>query len=82
MHACTHTHVHCLLLQTFIKVANYQHMMPTRYTLDVDLKSLITNEAVENSSKRTEARKVSARVSTLPPGYVTISLVWLTLSVM
>ena len=48
-------------------------MMPTRYTLDVDLKSLITNEAVESSSKRTEARKVSACVATLPAKYVTIS---------
>jgi len=82
VHACcTHSHVHCLLLQTFIKVANYQHMMPTRYTLDVDLKSLITNEAVENSSKRTEARKVSAHVSTFPAEYVTISMVWLTIGV-
>jgi hypothetical protein len=74
-----------LLLQTFIKVANYQHMMPTRYTLDVDLKGLITNEAVENSSKRTEARKVSAQTSgfvTLPAKYVTISMVWLTLGAM
>ena len=33
--------------------------MPTRYTLDVDLKSVVTQEAIENSSKRTEARKVS-----------------------
>ncbi|DBA99054.1 hypothetical protein WJX82_011733 [Trebouxia sp. C0006] len=49
-------------VKTFIKVANYQHMMPTRYTLDVDLKSLITNEAVENSSKRTEARKEAKKL--------------------
>lgn len=48
-----------LLLQTFIKVANYQHIMPTRYTLDIDLKSIVTQEALENSSKKTEARKVS-----------------------
>ena len=54
-------------------------MMPTRYTLDVDLKSLITSEAVENSSKRTEARKVSAHVSILPAENVTISVVQLTL---
>lgn len=46
------------LLQTFIKVANYQHIMPTRYTLEVDLKNLVTNEALDNSTKRTEARKV------------------------
>ena len=45
-------------LQTFLKVVNYQHLMPTRYTLDVDLKSLVTADVVENSSKRIEVRKV------------------------
>ena len=52
-----------MLVQTFIKVANYQHIMPTRYTLDVDLKSIVTQEALENSSKRTEARKVRFKCS-------------------
>ena len=32
--------------------------MPTRYTLDVDLKSLVTADVVENSTKRIETRKV------------------------
>lgn len=59
---CSFASIASLLLQTFIKVANYQHIMPTRYTLDVDLKSVVTQEAVENSSKRTEARKVSLRM--------------------
>jgi large subunit ribosomal protein L27e len=44
-------------LKTFTKVVNYQHMMPTRYTLDADLKSVITHESLENGSKRTEANK-------------------------
>ena len=44
--------------QTFLKVVNYQHLMPTRYTLDVDLKSLVTADVVDNSSKRIEVRKV------------------------
>jgi hypothetical protein len=35
-------------------------MMPTRYTLDVDLKSIATSEALENTTKKTEARKVCA----------------------
>lgn len=48
----------CVALQTFLKVVNYQHLMPTRYTLDVDLKSLVTADVVENSSKRIEVRKV------------------------
>lgn len=45
-------------LQSFIKVVNYQHIMPTRYTLDVDLKSLVTTDVVENSTKRKEVRAV------------------------
>ena len=32
--------------------------MPTRYTLDVDLKSLVTADVVENNTKRIETRKV------------------------
>lgn len=44
-------------LKTFTKVVNYQHMMPTRYTLEVDLKNVITSDCLENSTKRTEANK-------------------------
>ena len=44
--------------QTFIKVVNYQHMMPTRYTLDVDLKAAVTQDVLDNSTKKQEARKV------------------------
>ena len=50
-------------LQTFIKVVNYQHMMPTRYTLDVDLKSIVTADVVDNSTKRKEVRLVRARAA-------------------
>lgn len=48
-------------LQTFIKLVNYNHMMPTRYTLDMDLKNVVTQDAVDpnNPTKKTEARKVS-----------------------
>ena len=45
-------------LQSFTKVVNYQHIMPTRYTLDVDLKSLVTADVVDNSTKRKEVRTV------------------------
>lgn len=45
-------------VKTFIKVVNYNHIMPTRYTLDVDLKGLITPETSENSSKKSDANKV------------------------
>eukprot|EP00891_Asterochloris_glomerata_P000497 jgi/Astpho2/497/fgenesh1_pm.00011_%23_34_t len=44
-------------LKCFVKTVNYQHMMPTRYALDVDLKNVVTSESLENSSKRTSARK-------------------------
>ncbi|KAK9836041.1 hypothetical protein WJX81_008401 [Elliptochloris bilobata] len=44
-------------LKTFIKVVNYQHMMPTRYTLDVDLKAIVTQDVLDNSTKKQEARK-------------------------
>ncbi|EIE25512.1 ribosomal protein L27 component of cytosolic 80S ribosome and 60S large subunit [Coccomyxa subellipsoidea C-169] len=43
-------------LKSFMKVVNYQHIMPTRYTLDVDLKSLVTADVVDNSTKRKETR--------------------------
>lgn len=33
-------------------------MMPTRYTLDVDLKGVVAGDVLDNSTKRTEARKV------------------------
>ena len=41
-------------------MVNYQHIMPTRYTLDVDLKSLVTADVVDNSTKRKEVRVVRA----------------------
>eukprot|EP00803_Ostreobium_quekettii_P002060 evm.model.scf_1352.2 EVM.evm.TU.scf_1352.2 scf_1352:13996-16242(+) len=44
---------------TFIKLVNYNHMMPTRYALDVDLKNVVTSDAIENSTKKAEARKAA-----------------------
>ena len=49
-------------LQTFIKVVNYQHMMPTRYTLDVDLKSAVPADVLDQEDKKDEARRVRACV--------------------
>ena len=49
-------------MKTFVKLVNYNHLMPTRYSLDVDLKASITPDVVENATKRKgasiEARKV------------------------
>ncbi|KAL6769325.1 RPL27 [Auxenochlorella protothecoides x Auxenochlorella symbiontica] len=46
-------------LKTFIKAVNYTHLMPTRYTLDLELKGVVSNEALENSTKRKEANKAA-----------------------
>lgn len=56
---CMRKDAHQCFAQAFIKTVNYQHLMPTRYTLDVDLKSVVTTWGdLENSSARTNARKV------------------------
>ena len=44
-------------LKTFVKVVNYTHLMPTRYQMDVDLKAVVTPDALDNSTKKVEARK-------------------------
>lgn len=49
-------------LKPFIKVVNYQHMMPTRYTLDVDLKNVVTPDVLENSTKKVEAKKEAKKL--------------------
>merc|ERR1712032_1707476 len=33
-------------IKPFIKCVNYNHLMPTRYTLDVELKSVVTADVV------------------------------------
>ncbi len=50
-------------VQTFIKVVNYQHMMPTRYTLDVDLKAAVPADVLDQEDKKDEARRVRAHAS-------------------
>ncbi|KAI8463449.1 MAG: ribosomal L27e protein family-domain-containing protein [Monoraphidium minutum] len=49
-------------LKTFVKVVNYQHMMPTRYQLDVDLKAVITPDTLDNATKKVEARKEAKKL--------------------
>ena len=53
-------------LQTFVKTVNYQHIMPTRYTLDMDLKGAVPTDATETSEKRKVARQVCAMTCYLP----------------
>lgn len=46
-------------LRTFVKVVNHQHIMPTRYNLDVDVKAAVPADAADNSTKRADARKAA-----------------------
>ncbi len=51
-------------LKAFVKSINYNHIMPTRYMLDVSeqLKSVLGDETLASNEKRHEARKdVKAR---------------------
>lgn len=46
-------------VKPFVKLVNYNHLMPTRYSLDVEsFKSSVTSEALEEPSQREEAKKV------------------------
>merc|ERR1711937_205026 len=49
-------------IKPFIKVANYNHIMPTRYSLDVDLKHTVTPDVIQNTSARTDAKKASKKI--------------------
>ncbi|KAI8909250.1 ribosomal L27e protein family-domain-containing protein [Entophlyctis helioformis] len=44
-------------VKPFIKVVNYNHLMPTRYNLDVDLKQVVSAESFKEQSQRFAARK-------------------------
>jgi large subunit ribosomal protein L27e len=44
-------------LKPFVKIVNYNHLMPTRYALDVDLKSVVDREAIDDAGQRTIMRK-------------------------
>ncbi|KAG0454607.1 hypothetical protein HPP92_023899 [Vanilla planifolia] len=46
-------------VKAFIKVVNYTHIMPTRYTLDVDLKDIVTLEALQSRDKKVTASKAT-----------------------
>ena len=46
-------------IKPFIKSTNYNHIMPTRYALDIELKSVVTADVVagSNPTARQNARK-------------------------
>mmetsp|Transcript_16761 Transcript_16761/g.36417 ORF Transcript_16761/g.36417 Transcript_16761/m.36417 type:complete len:138 (+) Transcript_16761:85-498(+) len=47
------------LIKTFVKKVNYNHIMPTRYQLDLveSLRTAVPNDSVNESSARKDARK-------------------------
>ncbi|OZJ05041.1 60S ribosomal protein L27-A [Bifiguratus adelaidae] len=45
-------------VKPFIKVVNYNHIMPTRYALELEsLKGVVSNESFKEPSQREEAKK-------------------------
>lgn len=44
-------------VKPFLKAVNYNHVMPTRYNLDIELKTVVTAEALKDVAARTAARK-------------------------
>jgi len=44
-------------LKPFIKCVNYTHLMPTRYALEVELKSVVTTDLVNGSQANPTARQ-------------------------
>lgn len=50
-------------VKAFIKTVNYNHIMPTRYTLDVDLKDVVTPDCLQSRDKKvTAAKEAKARL--------------------
>ena len=50
-------------VKPFIKTVNYNHLMPTRYTLELEgLKGVLTNETFKEVSQREEAKKIVKKV--------------------
>ncbi|MBS2599841.1 hypothetical protein KFY57_27390, partial [Salmonella enterica subsp. enterica serovar Typhimurium] len=49
-------------VKAFIKLVNYTHIMPTRYTLDVDLKDVVNADVLSTRDKKvTAAKETKAR---------------------
>ena len=54
-----HRHLPAVQIKPFLKCVNYNHVMPTRYALDVELKSIVTSDVVSgsNPTARQNSRK-------------------------
>lgn len=50
-------------VKPFIKMVNYNHIMPTRYTLELEgLKGVVSNDTFREVSQREEAKKTVKKV--------------------
>merc|ERR1711915_727473 len=51
-------------IKTFVKVINYNHLMPTRYSVDVNVDKAIVNKEVlrDPASKKKACREVKAKL--------------------
>ena len=48
----------CSKVKPFIKIINYNHLMPTRYNLELEgLKGVVSNDTFKETSQREEAKK-------------------------
>ena len=49
-------------VKPFVKYVNYNHIMPTRYVADIDLKKVLDDEVLGNPETRIESRKTIKKV--------------------
>ncbi|KAL5544179.1 hypothetical protein UlMin_007963 [Ulmus minor] len=45
------------MVTTFVKLVNYQHLIPTCYTLDVDLKDVVSHDALQSNDMKVTVLK-------------------------
>merc|ERR1711953_775077 len=51
-------------LKPFVRLINYNHLMPTRYSLDVDVKSVVNKDSLADpSTKRAGVKAVKEKFS-------------------
>ena len=48
-------------MKPFLKYVNYTHLMPTRYALEVELKSVVTTDIVSGSQANPTARQTARK---------------------
>ncbi|DBA01302.1 TPA: hypothetical protein N0F65_001807 [Lagenidium giganteum] len=49
-------------VKPFVKYVNYNHIMPTRYVVDIDLKKVLDDEVMAKPESRVETRKTIKKV--------------------